>query len=170
MLPIGTIANFSRPQSPLERAVDVCYNTPPLSECPRCRGLDDFFQPSTSAEVPDPPRLVYPRGTEWWNDDEDFSPFYPPDQPTHHLDMSRFKILRRKRETPSCRVAMAKYMDTGTIVCVKIFDRGSFASLSRAMNEVRAYKRIIKHPDSLSLVEAHAAFRDSDGLYIVMVG
>lgn len=64
---------------------------------------------------------------------------------------------------------MAKYMETGSIVCVKIFDRGNSASLSRAMNEVRAYKRIIELPDSPSLVEAHAAFRDSDALYIVMV-
>ncbi|KAH9034917.1 kinase-like domain-containing protein [Lactarius hengduanensis] len=48
-----------------------------------------------------------------------------------------------------------------------MFDRGSSASLSRAMNDVRAYKRIVEHPDSLSLVEALAAFRDSDGLYIV---
>ncbi|KAI9463986.1 kinase-like domain-containing protein [Lactarius psammicola] len=84
------------------------------------------------------------------------------------LDMSRFRLLRFKRENASCKVAMAKHIDTGSIVCVKIFDRGCSASLSRAMNEVRAYKRIVEHPDSLSLVEAQAAFRDSDGLYIVM--
>ncbi|KAI9438226.1 kinase-like domain-containing protein [Lactarius indigo] len=113
--------------------------------------LDDFFQPSTSAKVLDPPRLVYPRDTEWWDDDEDFSPFYPSDHPTEHAE-----------------VAVAKHIDTGSIVCVKMFDRGSSASLSRAMNEIRAYNRIVEHPDSRSLVEAQAAFRDSDGLYIVM--
>lgn len=63
---------------------------------------------------------------------------------------------------------MAEHIDTGSIVCVKMFDRGSSASLSRAMNEVRAYKRIVEHPDSLSLVEAQATFRDADGLYIIM--
>ncbi len=177
MLPVGTIpkaqACFSPPESPHERAADVCYDTrwtSPLSDYPRCRGLDNFFQPSVSAKAPDPPHLVYPRGTEWWDDDEDFSPFYALDHPTQHLNMSRFRILRCKRENASCRVAMAKHIDTGSIVCVKIFDRGSSASLSRAMNEVRAYKRIVEHPDSLSLVEAQAVFRDSDGLYIVMVG
>ncbi|KAF8270028.1 kinase-like domain-containing protein [Lactarius quietus] len=157
-------ADFSRPQSPAR----VCYETrwtSPVSDYPRCSGLDDFFQPS---ELPDPPRLVYPRGTEWWDDDEDFSPFYlPDDHPSHHLNMSRFRILRYKRDNAACRVAVAKHMDTGGIVCVKIFDRASSASLSRAMNEVRAYKRIVEHPDSQSLVEALAAFRDSDGLYIV---
>ena len=175
MLPIGKVqASLScYSESPNERAAGVCYDTrwaSPLSDYPRCRGLDDFFHPSVSDEVSDPPRLVYPRGAEWWDDDEDFSPFYLSDHPTHHLDMSRFRILRCKRENASCRVAMAKCMDTGSIVCVKIFNRGSSASLSRAMNEVRAYKRITEHPGSLSLVEAQAAFRDSDGLYIVMVG
>jgi hypothetical protein len=65
---------------------------------------------------------------------------------------------------------MAKHADTGSIVCVKIYDRASSASLSRAMNEVRAYKRIVEHPDSPYLVEALAAFRDSDSFHIVMVG
>ncbi|KAH9160494.1 kinase-like domain-containing protein [Lactarius sanguifluus] len=174
MLPIGTIpeveACFNRPESPHERAVGVCYDTrwtSPLLDYPRCRGLDDFFQPSTS-KVLGPPRLIYPRDTEWWDDDEDFSPFYPSDHPTERLDMSRFRILRCKRENASCRVAMAEHIDTGSIVRVKMFDRGSSASLSRAMNDVRAYKRIVEHPDSLYLVEALAAFRDSDGLYIVV--
>lgn len=172
MLSIGKPqANFSRPESPHERAAVVCYDTrwaSPLSDHSRCRGLDDFFQPS---KLLDPPRLVYPRGTEWWDDDGDFSPFYPPDDPpTNYLNMAHFKILRYKSDNASCRVAMAKHTSTGGIVCVKFFDRASSASLSRAMNEVRAYKRIVEHPGSLSLVEAQAAFRDSDALYIVMVG
>ena len=172
MQPIGKArVDFSRPESPRERAAVVCYDTrwaSPLSDYPRCRGLDDFFQPS---KLPDPPRLVHPRGTEWWDDDGDFSPFYPSDDPaTHYLNITHFRILRCKSDNTSCRVAMAKHTGTGGIVCVKIFDRASSASLSRAMNEVRAYKRIVEHPGSLSLVEAQAAFRDSDALYIVMVG
>lgn len=172
MLPIGT--DLSRPESSRERAALVCYDTrwtSPVSDYPRCRGLDDFFQPSVSTTRSDPPRLVHPRGTEWWDDDNDFSPFYPlDDHPTHRLNPSHFRILRCKRDNASCRVTIAKHTDTGGIVCVKIYDRGSSTSLSRAMNEVRAYKRIVEHPNSLYLVEALAAFRDSDGLYIVMVG
>jgi hypothetical protein len=166
MLPIG--ADLSRPESSRERATPVCYDTrwtSPVSDYSRCRGLDDFTTRS------DPPRLVHPRGTEWWDDDDDFSPFYPlDDQPTHRLNLSHFRILRYKRDNTSCRVTMAKHADTGSIVCVKIYDRASSASLSRAMNEVRAYKRIVEHPDSPYLVEALAAFRDSDSFHIVMVG
>jgi hypothetical protein len=163
MLPIAH-ADFSRSDSPCERAAVVRYDT----RYPRCRGLDDFFQPS---KLLDPPRLVYPRGTEWWDGDEHFSPFYPPDhRPTHRLNMSHFRILRCKSDSASCRVTLARHIDTGVVVCVKIFDRASSASISRAMNEVRAYKRVVAHPYSLSLVEAQAVFRDSDSLYIVMVG
>ncbi|KAN0139260.1 Protein kinase-like domain containing protein [Lactarius tabidus] len=161
MLPIAH-ADFSRSDSPRERAAVVRYNT----RYPRCRGLDDFFQPP---KLLDPPRLVYPRGTEWWDGDEHFSPFYPPDhRPTHRLNMSHFRILRCKSDSASCRVTLARHIDTGVVVCVKIFDRASSASISRAMNEVRAYKRVVAHPYSLSLVEAQAVFRDSDSLYIVM--
>ena len=138
------------------------------AESPRCRGLDDFFQPFFLLH---PPRLVYPRGTEWWDDDEQFSPFYQPDgRPTHRLNISHFRILRRKSNSASCRVTIARHTDTAGIFCVKIFDRASSASISRAMSEIRAYKRIVEYPDSPSLAEAQAVFRDSESLYIIMVG
>ena len=137
------------------------------TESHRCRGLDDFFQPSF---LLDPPHLVYPRGTEWWDDDEHFSPFYQPDdRPTYRLNMSHFKILHCKSNGASCRVTLARHTDTGGIFCVKIFDRASSASISRAMNEIRAYKRIVAYPDSPYLAEPQAVFRDSNSLYIVMV-
>jgi len=164
MLPIPTIPK-AEPACP-------CVGrrwTSPLSHYPRCKGLDNFFQPSTSAKILCPLRLVHPRCTEWWDDDGDYSPFYLPDHPTPSLDISRFKISRCKRENTSCRVAVAKHVDTGSIVSMKIFDRGSRATLSRAMNEIRAYKRVVEYPDSQCLVEALAAFRDSDYLYIVIV-
>jgi hypothetical protein len=168
MLPMGTISkahtDFSRSESHREQTAVVRYET----RYSRCRGLDDFFQPSPSAK---PPHLVYPRGTEWWDGDEHFSPFYPPvDHPTRRLDISHLRILRCKSDSASCRVTLARHIDTGGVVCMKIFDRARSASISRAMNEVRAYKRIVAHPGSLSLVEAQAVFRDSDSLYIVMVG
>lgn len=166
MLPMGTISkphtDFSRSESHREQTAVVRYET----RYSRCRGLDDFFQPSPSAK---PPHLVYPRGTEWWDGDEHFSPFYPPvDHPTRRLDISHFRILRCKSDSASCRVTLARHVDTGGVVCMKIFDRARPASISRAMNEVRAYRRIVAHPGSLSLVEAQAVFRDSDSLYIVM--
>lgn len=145
------------------------YDTRGGCSPPEETSFEIVYSPAPKAMAPEPLRTLYSRSTEWWDGDEEYSPFYRANDVERGLEISHLQILRYESENKHGKVAIAKHVSTGNVVCVKMFPRGNIAASTKAMHEVYAYKQIAKFPPSPFLVEAQAAFRDLSYVHIVMV-